>query len=111
MRTTAADLEKQLLRFHGDFDALIARAHTNPKIDKSRLAGRHRCTVSSQLREGAHRNALHGAVRPTSDEPDLGARQGLAGRVQEPHGVRLAPGQRYRLAGEDRANCGNGLGS
>src|SRR5262245_14737109 len=33
MLTAAADLEKQLLRLHGNFDALVARAHTNPKID------------------------------------------------------------------------------
>ena len=38
-------------------------------------------------------------------------KQSLQLHGEEPHGVRLAPGQRYRLAGEDRANCGNGLGS
>lgn len=102
MLTTAADLEKQLLRLHGDFDALIARAHTNPKIDWSRPTGRHRCTVSSQLREGAHRNVLHGAVRHLRDEEHLSDHQRLTRGVQEAHGVRIAPSLRYRLVHELR---------
>ena len=88
---------------HGDFDALIAFPHSDPKVNRTRPAGRHRCTVDSRLREGAHRNILHGAVRHTRDEPDFGARHGPACRVQEPHGVRLAPAPRFRLAGELRA--------
>src|SRR3989449_6971975 len=88
------------LRPHGDFDEFVARTHADPKIDWSRPTGRHRSTVSSRLWEGAHRNILHGAVRHLRDEHDGGARHGPAGRVQEPHGVRLAPPQRYRLAHE-----------
>ena len=97
---TAAAQSGASLRPHGNFDEFVARTHADSKIDRSRAAGRHRSTVGSRLGEGAHRNVLHGAVRHARDEQDVGDHHGLARRVQEAHGVRIAPSPRYRPAHE-----------
>jgi hypothetical protein len=43
------DYTEGLLRPHGEFDVFVAIGHTNPKIDRSRLIGRHRCPIGSAL--------------------------------------------------------------
>jgi hypothetical protein len=88
-----------LLRPHRDFDeCVVARTHADSKIDRCRAVGRHRSTVGSGFGEGAHRNVLHGAVGHVRDEQNRGDHQRPARRVQEAHGVRIAPSPRYRLA-------------
>src|SRR5262249_51028079 len=84
------------LRRQRNLDKFVAAMNTDSKIDRSRAAGRHRSTVHSWLGQSAHPNLLHAPVSLVCDEHDAGDLHGLAGGVQETHGVRIAPSPRYR---------------